>query len=257
MRTKALLLIALTFAACGQKRLAEAEASHTLYIPLAAAYTSPQGLKGLAVGDISHLEDLATLGAEWWYVWGWFTEMGATPMAREMQMPPTCEPYILVGNEPDAVEPYGHPVAPAEAAQRVRAIELACPESTLITGNVTGDGYAWLVAFLENYRSVTGHEYTGGLGVHCYTYFKATYCIERLAGMRALYAGPMWLTEFNVLSESGGAEFAALLNYAAATFDRYAVFTNRQVEGNPGLPHAALIGDDGALGERALIYSER
>lgn len=254
-RTTLILLLVSHLMACGSRRTL-AEAPHTLYIPFAAAHISPHGLKGLAVGDISHLEDLDALGVEWWYVWAWFTEMGATPMLREMQDPPTCEPFILVGNEPDAVEPYGHPVTPADAAQRVLAIELACPNSLLIAGNVTGDGYTWLASFLENYRSVTGHEYTGGLGVHCYTWAKATYCIERLAGLRALYAGPMWLTEFNVLQEDPN-EFAALVDYAAATFDRYAVFTNRQVPGNPSLPYAALIGDDGVMGERGLVYADR
>ena len=242
--------------ACGPRAPARAEATYRIYVPMAAAHISPQGLKGLAMGDMHHPEDLTALNVSWWYVWGWWTEVGAVPMVREMQAPPECEPYILVGNEPDAVEPYGYPVGPADGAVRVRAIELACPESTLIVGNVTGDGYNWLASFLTEYEALAGAPYAGGLGVHCYTWAKATYCIERLAGMRALYAGEMWLTEFNVLSENA-TEFAALVDYAAATFERYAAFTNRQLPGNPGLPYAALVFDDGALTARGLVYAER
>jgi len=169
---------------CLSPTQAQAQTPHTLYIPFAAAYVSPQGLKGLAVGDIAHLEDLDTLNVDWWYVWGWFTEMGATPMVREMQPPPTCEPYILVGNEPDAIEPYGHPVAPENAAGIVAGIENTCPDSMLIVGNVTQDGGAWLEAFLENFRLITGQPYAGGLGVHCYQW-QAGLCARDLTHLRA------------------------------------------------------------------------
>lgn len=249
-------IVILLVVACASTRESRAYTPYILYIPMAAApHPQPQGLKGLAMADPSHTEDLDALDTSWWYWWGWSTsEPGVVPMVREMQMPPTCEPYVLVGNEPDSIEPYGHPVAPADAAQRVLAMEAMCPESKLIVGNVTQDGGEWLTEFLEKYQFVTGASYTGGLGVHCYQW-QAGVCIERLSILRQLYNGEMWVTEFNDFSGSG-VEFRRLLDYIALNFDRYAVFTNRQTMG-PGFPLGHIVNPDGSLTERGLIYSEK
>ena len=225
---------------------------HNLYIPLVTHIPNPA--KGLAMADMGHAEDLDSLRVGWWYVWGWYAADGAIPMVREMQAPPTCEPYILVGNEPDSIEPYGHPVTPQDAAAIVAAIENDCPDSILIVGNVTQDGGGWIEEFLENYQYVTGQPYSNGMGVHCYQW-QAGMCIERLSFLRALYNGEMWVTEFNDFS-GDVAEFNRLLDYIAATFTRYAVFTNRQLSG-PGFLHGPIVNDDGTLTPRGLVYSER
>ena len=226
--------------------------AYNLYIPFS---THTHNIaKGLAMADPHHPEDRAALNISWWYGWYWDTAPGFVPMVREMQMPPTCEPYILVGNEPDSIEPYGHPVTPQDAAEIVEEIENVCPGSRLVVGNVTQDGEAWLTSFLQEYKTATGHVYANGLGVHCYQW-SAGMCVEKLSRLRALYNGEMWVTEFNDFS-GDVAEFNRLLDYIAATFTRYAVFTNRQLSG-PGFLHGPIVNDDGTLTPRGLVYSER
>lgn len=249
------VLVVLLLVGCSAKpqptAVKQAEAVYKAFIPFAASQRNHY--KGLAMADMHHPEDLTALNVSWWYVWGWWTQNGAVPMVREMQAPPSCQPYILVGNEPDAQEPEGYPVTPANAANKVRAIETQCPASVLIVGNITGDGLWWLTAFLEKYEFVTGAEYTGGVGVHCYQW--AGECLAKLAGLRNAYTGEMWVTEFNDFSGDAG-NFAVLLNYIAANFDRWAVFTNRQLSG-PGFIGGSLVHDDGTLDPRGLIYSEQ
>lgn len=98
--------------------------------------STPAGTKGLAMAT-RHPEDLTALGVSWWYVWGWCpstgsgqvpsTGSGCVPMVRAMELPLACPATLLVGNEPNAIEPYGAPVTPADAAARALAIEARCP----------------------------------------------------------------------------------------------------------------------------------
>ena len=104
-------------------------------------------------------EDVASLGVAWYYIWQWCAEPGCVPMVYRMERPAACAPTILVGNEPNAVQPFGWPVSPALAAERVRAIERQCPISQLVVGNVAADDWSsaggwgsgrdWLRAFLQ------------------------------------------------------------------------------------------------------------
>ena len=220
-------------------------------------------IKGLAMADPSHPEDLAALGASWYYTWGWNTSAGAIPMVRSMQLPPSCAPQILVGNEPNAKEPNGAPVRPQDAAVLVRAIKAQCPTSLLIVGNVSADdwstvggwgsGYNWLRAFLQAYP-----DFHDALSIHCYTQGGASYCISLLAAMRGLYAGDMWMTEGNCLSCTPS-EFGRLLDYAGGAFSHVAFYTNRQPAAaytqGWALQGADLVGQDGALTLNGQVYA--
>lgn len=215
------------------------------------------------MADPSHPEDLTALGVSWAYTWGWNTASGFVPMVRSMQLPPECQPIILVGNEPNAKEPNGAPVTPQQAVINVKAIQAQCPQSKLVLGNVAADdwstvggwgsGYNWLRAFLRAYPT-----YNGALGVHCYTYSAAQWCINQLYNMRSLYRGEMWMTEGSCLNCST-AEFGKLLNYAARTFSRYAFYTNRQPASayaqGWALQGADLVGQDGVLTPNGIIYA--
>src|SRR3989304_5885322 len=210
-------------------------------------------LKGLAMADWSHNEDLDSLSIGWFYGWGEYCSSDARciNMVRAMELPRNCYSILLVGNEPNAVEPYGAPISPAEAAQKVSAIEKSCPTTKLIVGNVSADdwnraggwgsGYNWLKKFLSEYRKLTHRRYTGGLGIHCYQ-TQSGWCIERLKEMRGLYKGEMWLTEYNDLSGDLAA-FTALTDYAFANFSRVALYTNRQPDAPWALAGASVIRD--------------
>lgn len=223
--------------------------------PIAAASSDA---KGLAMPN-HHTEDLATLGIKWYYNWQ-ECSLPCTTMVRAMQLPRNCEPIILVGNEPNAVEPYGAPVTPADAVVKVKAIEAQCPNSKLVVGNVSvdnwgsGTGRTWLLTFLQAYP-----DFKQALGVHCYTQHSGQWCIDQLKSVRSIYAGEMWVTEFGILS-GDATQFKLLLDYVAANFTRYAAYTNRQPHTGQGWEIATgveLVNNDGSLSPIGIVYSKK
>src|SRR6266851_3101361 len=179
---------------------------------------APDPRRGLAMA-VPRLDDAAALGVAWYYTWQWCTDPGCLPMVYRMEPPSTCAPIILVGNEPNAIRPSGWPVSPTLAAERVRSIERQCPQSQLVVGNVAADDWSsvggwgsgrdWLRAFLQAYAQYARRNFHQTLAVHCYSQANASYCLDRLAELRAVYAGPMWVTEFGILSGSP-AEFGVV-----------------------------------------------
>jgi len=152
--------------------------------------------------------------------------------------------YILVGNEPNAIEPYGAPVTPNNAVNAVIAIQKQCPNSRFVVGNVSvddwssiggyGNGYKWISDFLAGYYWATGHNFNQILGVHCYSQEKASYCIQKLKEIKTLYSGEWWLTELGLI-KCDVSEYNSYLDYAMTNFSRVSPYTNRQ-------PHSASNG---------------
>jgi hypothetical protein len=224
--------------------------------------------KGLAMVT-DHPEDLKKLNVSWWYTWGWCNAVGCIPMVRKMELPPGCPATLLVGNEPNTVEPYGAPLTPLAAVARVRAIEAMCPDTALVIGNVAyddwssvggwGDGYTWIHMFLRAYESDTGKSFSHTLGVHCYSLELAAYCIAGFAKLRSVFSGKMWVTEFGILN-GDGQQFSLLLDYVADNFDRYAAYTNRQPRAGQGweIDHGVeLINRDGTYTMAGVVYSAK
>ena len=223
--------------------------------------------RGLAMADWSHSEDLQTLNVSWFYGWGEYCAGDARciNMVRSMELPRACYPVLLVGNEPNAKEPWGAPITPTEAAKKVHAIQMQCPATKLIVGNVAADdwsraggwgsGYNWLAKFLKEYKRIYHRNYTGGLGLHCYQ-MQAGWCVQQLKAMRCLYVGEMWLTEYNELS-GNLTEFQSLTDYALANFTRTALYTNRQPDAPWALNGASVVRSDGTLDERGAYYASK
>ena len=244
-------------------------AGQRLIVPFlspAAGQPAPDPRRGLAMA-VAAPQDLASLGVGWYYVWDWCARPRCVPMAYNMDVPAECPPLLLVGNEPNAVPPYGGPLPPAEAAAKVVAIEAACPHTRLVAGNVAADdwrpsggwgsGRDWLVEFLRAYKAAAGRPFSQTLGVHCYAQAVADYCLRQLADLRRLYAGPMWVTEFGILSGSAP-EYAALLAYIDAHFERYAAYTNRQPHTGQGWElntGVELVLSDGRLAPAGRVYA--
>lgn len=235
-------------------------AGQRLTIPGGAA---PPRAKGLAMAQPQYAADLAALDVSWWYVWGWCDAPDCVPMVRSMQLPMTCGRMLLVGNEPNAIEPWGHAVVPTDAVIAVKQIQLACPFTRLIVGNVSaddwsvrggyGNGARWLKEFLALYPG-----YDGALGVHCYS-AKAATCIKQLRAMRRLYGGEMWVTEY-AITTGDLSEFSALTDYIARAFDRYAAYTNRQPHTGEGWEidsAVEMVRDDGGLTLLGQEYASR
>jgi hypothetical protein len=240
-----------------------------LILPLHLPVVSPASQdprRGLAMA-VAAPQDLATLGVGWYYVWDWCVRPRCVPMAYFMDLPPACPPMLLVGNEPNAVRPFGGPLAPSEAALKVAAIERACPRTRLIVGNVAADdwrpsggwgsGQDWLVEFLDHYRAVAGHSFKQTIGVHCYAQAVADYCLQKLADLRAVFAGPMWVTEFGILSGAPH-QYAALLKFIDTHFERFAAYTNRQPHTGQGWElntGVELVLADGRLAPAGEVYA--
>ncbi|MBI4771551.1 MAG: LysM peptidoglycan-binding domain-containing protein [Chloroflexi bacterium] len=237
--------------------------------PLRPAGTTGSRL-GLAMA-VPDLADLRPLGLAhspgWYYNWDLCRAPGCVPLARAMETPPACPPVLLAGNEPNALEPFGAPLAPGEAVARVLALRRACPATRLAVGGVSADdwrpaggwgsGAGWLRAFLREYRAQAGRPFDQALAVHCYTQQDAGYCIEKLKEMRRLYTGPMWLTEFGVLS-GDPVQFAAVLRSACGKFQWVAAYTNRQPHSGQGWELAQgveLIDEAGQLKPAGEVYA--
>jgi hypothetical protein len=215
-----------------------------------------RGLPGVALVDWEHKEDIATLGAKFYFAWGEYCpahDANCVNMVRAMQLPRECYPVLLVGNEPDLREPYGYPLPAWESVQKVIAIETKCTQTKLVVGNVSQGGVEWLKEYLAEYKIQAGREYRQALGVHCYG--SSEWCIERLDEFRALYAGEWWLTEYNTLNDSRSA-MAQLTRYAALHFERYAAYTNRQTGLASDLLGAALVNGDGTLTNAGQGYKD-
>jgi len=226
--------------------------------------------KGLAMAQPQYLEDLQTLGTTWHYAWVWCEREGCLPMVGHMELPPSCPPVLLVGNEPNAIEPWGRPIPPEDAVNRVLAIEQHCPDTRLVVGNVAADDWSvaegwgrgadWLRVFLAGYYWATGGQpFAQILGVHCYAVRVPHYCIRQLAEMRALYAGEMWVTEFGLLG-CVPATFTPLLNFVANNFSHYAAYTNRQPHTGEGWETSTsveLVQADGRLSACGEVYARR
>jgi hypothetical protein len=235
--------------------------------PLAVGQAAQNPRRGLAMA-VPAPQDLITLGVGWYYIWDWCVRPRCVPVAYFMDLPPACPPLLLVGNEPNAVRPFGGPLAPAEAAVKVLAIERACPRTRLVVGNVAADdwrpsggwgsGHDWLVEFFQQYRSVAGRRFNQTIGVHCYAQAVADYCLQQLADLRGLFAGPMWVTEFGILS-GAAPHYATLFNYIDAHFERFAAYTNRQPHTGQGWELSTgveLVLPDGRLAPAGEVYAD-
>ncbi len=207
--------------------------------------------KGLAFSMPEFTQDKDLLNVGWYYKWN-FNCPADDPTCINMAydekydlQPDQCKPYIMFLNEPNNGPPNGSNTEATIAAQRFTELEAICPPpaTQFIVGNVANPGYrdggAWLISFLNEYKRLTGNNFSQILGTHCYEYdtVPAGWCSSTLGGDRALYSGPMWVTEFNsvefVGTGDGVSRLTKLLNYIEKNFDRFAVYTHRQPPYDP------------------------
>jgi len=235
------------------------------------SFVGDRAVRGLAMA-VNEPQDLITLRVEWFYNWSFsgedIGEAEFIPMAYSMQIPPSCPDYLMVGNEPNATSPFGYPISPWDAVLKTIDIEKACPKTRLVSANISVDDWSpsggwgrgdnWLVQFLQEYKSLTGKNYSQIIGVHCYTQHRADYCIWSLEWIRELYAGEMWVTEFGVLS-GNEYQFKSLLSYVSGgRFARYAAYTNRQPRTNQGWEisrNVELVNNDDSLTPTGSIFA--
>jgi hypothetical protein len=173
-----------------------------------------------------------------------------------------CHDTMTFLNEPNSFEPYGGPVlaldakgaivkdaygnpvnSPQRAAHLLIALEDTCPDSEIVAFNFVVDhmghavkngayngwGVEYLSVALSAYENERGRPYEGIVGAHCYTWNTAGYCLEKLAEVRQVWGGELWITEFNCVYCSPQ-EFERLLvfiDHLVGPEGRYAAYTPR------------------------------
>lgn len=231
--------------------------------------------KGLAMATYRPADlDALRIDADrdgFWYVWGWRNETDPRyiPMVRDWlpvadKTPPR---YLLLGNEPNAEEPYGSTFHPDGAAWWCKAFELQYPGTVMVVGNVSADdwfgggcdGVWWLTQFLRTYQELWDRPFSGVLGCHLYiddNLDYAKYEMQRYATLLDDWDGELWLTEFAMAVDPAQPKlFKKALLMARDYFTRIAVYTNEQDGGPSSLPFDVDLVPGGVLSEIGEVYA--
>lgn len=239
------VLVALTLLVTAASPVPPVGRSRSHSRPLSALNPMPPIERGLAQLDWSHNGDRALLAVTQFYAWSMNACGGdyvhCTPMNRNWDMAAQtfCPPVELLGNEPTNPEPAGHPITATLAASVTVSIEQACPGIKLVASNIHlnnggTEALDWLTDYLAAYKSLTGHDFTHFLGVHCYAQWAAD-CAARIKDLAALpYTGKFWLTEFGIYGDAPyttGTELAKFLKalplLLPGRIERAYIWTNR------------------------------
>lgn len=161
-------------------------------------------------------------------------------MSREGQipdLPASYSGYLLVFNEPNNPEPYGHPLEPAEAARRYEAIRAALPSARLVVGGVSAWAIDWVRGFLENVTRQPRYWHTHGY-VERYAdstrYITPAQLIAWWKALHRLTGGAYWITEFGSC-RGWVADYKALISWMKRRpwIHRCAAYTSRQSVKDP------------------------
>lgn len=167
--------------------------------------------KGVAYWDSPNpsANDLAAVGATWYYSW-WYTPSlysgyEAVPMVVCGYVPSTLggnSPYVLGANEPDVTGQCN--MTPTQYITTWHQIETTYwPTKTLISPATTGFGNAniqWLIVFRDEYSTTYGYyPHWGYVAAHCYeeTAAGCESTIGEVADLASSWgASGVWVTEF-------------------------------------------------------------
>jgi hypothetical protein len=231
-------------------------ANYTYYLP---SVMRPSGLIGKGVASWSGGKYQRELDADWFYIWAWCDAPGCVPMSRGWALPPKCSDLLLVGNEPNSIEPYGATTSPESAAMASWAIRAQCPATWLIAGNVALPEF-WGMTGIEWIRRyiAAGGEYDQ-LGLHAYVSpnGNAQQAITYLEDAVTAFPGErMCVTETGTFNNSAET-FAELLSYVEMNFGCLGIYTDRDPSGTVYSTGMSLVDADGALTEYGYIFAGR
>lgn len=182
-------------------------------------------IKGLAMA-VNEPQDLIALRVETYHNW---SESGDVPVVYGV--PKACKPVMIVGNEPNAIAPYGMPQTPAQYAGLVAAVRQKCPDAMLVIGNVSVEdwrpiggqkrGYEWLSDLLPLVK-----DSNIVIGAHCYS-ITAWWCVTQLREIKTLAPRGLWITEFGITS-GDPRESNLFMRWLDRNTDAMFAYTNRQ-----------------------------
>ncbi len=220
----------------------------------------PPGLWGGGVASTTGGQFNNALRADFWYKWSWCDVPNCIPMLRNWTLPPSCPLTLLLGNEPNAPEPFGYPITPEDAATISQQIRALCPGTWLVAGNVamSSEGeFLSAVEWIWQYLDADG--IANQVGVHCYVprTGSAQQCVDWLNGFMDAFPQRMFcLTEWNTFNRDP-VIFQELLNFVVDNFGCYAIFTDFDKTWQWYSINLDLINPDGTPNVYGEIYRSR
>lgn len=214
-------------------------------------------IKGLAMA-VNVPSDIDILKVEAYHNW---SMTGSVPLTYGV--PAVCASVMIVGNEPNAVAPYGAPMYPVWYAQLVMQIRMRCPDSLLVLGNVSVEDWRALggqqegVGWLKEMLSLLPTDNKFVIGAHCYS-SSAAWCIEKLNEIKHLSRYPLWVTEYGVTTGSA-VEMMKFMKWLSMNTEAYFAYTNRQPHTGQGweiTTGVELVDGDGALTNSGKVFAD-
>jgi hypothetical protein len=172
---------------------------------------------------------------------------------------PSCKPIIMLGNEPNSIEPYGHTESPENAAEISKTYRSQCPNSWFIVGNVALPEFLGIpgLEWLQRYVAAGG-EYNQ-LGIHGYVTpnGSAALTLSWIDAVINSFPGVSFcVTEFNTFNRSP-AIFAELLSGIRGRVGCYAAFTDRDPNWREGYgTNLDMIDASGNLNAYGVAYTQ-
>jgi hypothetical protein len=219
-----------------------------------------QAIRGIAYA-VDVPQDLITLRAETYHNW---TENGATPMLYGV--PKQCPRVAILGNEPNAISPYGTNTTPKQYAALFAKVQAKCGNTLLIIGNVSVEdwrrlggqkrGAEWLIELLPLLGNVRYD-----IGAHCYS-SSAAWCMVQLAEVKRIAGRDLWVTEYGITTGDPH-EMRQLMKWLNQNARAGFAYTNRQPsscgdvkQGWEITSGVNLVNCDGTLTESGVVFAE-
>jgi hypothetical protein len=215
-------------------------------------------MKGIALA-YPFYKDITDVKASWFYVWGSCNVAGCVPMSRngeDPNLPPDYNGYILLFNEPNNPEPYGHPIDPLEAVVIYLQLCDKYSHAKWVVGNVSAWGLDWLCEFYTHCDRPPQ-----AYGMHGYVegWITPQDLMNWWTEAHDNLGGDFWITEF-ADSTGNTKNDEALVKYFKANswIKRWAYFTNRAKGDEPWYPsgwNVQLFDQNGKMTKIGRWYS--
>jgi hypothetical protein len=203
--------------------------------------------KGLAMAYPQYTEDITTLGTKWYYVWGACPNNsvpGCIPMSRngdDPNLPLDYNDFVILFNEPNNPEPYGHPISPKDAVQIYMNLYGKYPQAKWVVGNVNIYIRRWMEDFWNICKTTPNCIMPKYIGWHIYisTETEAKHLHLFLDGIYQLnYPDTKWwITEFADITGNISNDRIMLDEFKKRDWiERWAYFTNRSNGDEPWYP---------------------
>lgn len=210
-------------------------------------YRTPDVRKGIAMAYPQYQEDLEQLGDNtWYYNWGAcpIGDAHCVPMSRDgsdPELPLDYSGYVLLFNEPNNPEPYGHPIPPNDAVGIYMTLTNQYPDAKWVVGNVNLFTRRWMWEFWNGCINTEGCILPTYLGWHIYVTddSEAINLHLFLDGIHQ-YEYPdtvWWITEFADVNGNISNDARIVHEFESRPFiQRWAYFTNRATGAEPWYP---------------------